>query len=277
MNNLFGSKLFQLLVLIFILNVFSVNLLFGNNLLKIDFSQKTTPIQSDFQGYVAEHEIANTFVSQSFQVKEKTVSIKIDWPAGTANTAMQMIDRGANANQEMNDLLRDWLGTDGRVAKVPMILTISGLPSGSYEWTSFHHDNNDQTGVFNVKIADAQGTTIKNGIDISNGNLPVNLVTVLKSTIKSDGNDVKVTFEMNSYPDNSTSFFVMNGFTVSLPDTILPNIPVHPNQPQLNSPLNGLKNVPLNPVLKWSKSNSADSYNIYVDTENPPKHVVNVS
>lgn len=277
MNNLFGSKLFQLLVLIFILNVFSVNLLFGNNLLKIDFSQKTTPIQSDFQGYVAEHEIANTFVSQSFQVKEKTVSIKIDWPAGTANTAMQMIDRGANANQEMNDLLRDWLGTDGRVAKVPMILTISGLPPGSYEWTSFHHDNNDQTGVFNVKIADAQGTTIKNGIDISNGNLPVNLVTVLKSTIKSDGNDVKLTFEMNSYPDNSTSFFVMNGFTVSLPDTILPNIPVHPNQPQLNSPLNGLKNVPLNPVLKWSKSNSADSYNIYVDTENPPKHVVNVS
>jgi hypothetical protein len=276
-NNLFKSKLFQFLVLIFILNVFSVNLLLGNDLLRIDFSQKTTPIQTGFQGYVAEHEVANTFLPQSFQVDGNTVTVKIEWPAGTANTAKQMIDRGANDNQEMNDLLRDWIGTDGRVAKVPLILTISGLPSGSYEWTSFHHDNNDQTGIFNVKIADAQGTTIKSGIDISNGNLPVNLITVLKSTIKSDGSDVKLTFEMNSYPDNSTSFFVMNGFTVSLPDTTLPNIPVLPKQPQLTSPLNGLKNVPLNPVLKWSKSNSADSYNIYLDTEIPPKLVANVS
>ncbi len=303
MNNLFDSKLCQFLVFIFILSVFSVNLLYGNNflqkpklnpnhnykvisfihpkdtqfLLKIDFSQKNTPIQSGFQGYLAEHEVANTFLPQSFQVDGNTVTVKLEWPAGTANTAMQMIDRGANTNQEMNELLRDWIGNDGRVAKVPMILTISGLPSGSYEWTSFHHDNNDQTGIFNVKLEDAQGTTIKNGIDISNGNLPLNLVSVLKSTIKSDGNDVKFTFEMNSYPDNSTSFFVMNGFTLGLPDSNVSNNPVLPVQPQLTSPLNRLKNVPLNPVLKWSKSNSADSYHIYVDTENPPKQVVNIS
>ena len=302
MNNLFDSKLCQFLVFIFILNVVSVNLLYGSNLLqnpklnpnnnyklislihqkdtqfllKVDFSQNSTPVQSGFQGYLAEHEVANTFVTQSFQVEENTVSIKINWPAGTVNTAMQMIDRGVNTNQEMNDLLRDWIGTDGRVAKVPMILTLSGLPSGSYEWTSFHHDNNDQTGMFNVKIEDANGTTIKNGIDISNGNLSVNLVTVLKSTIKSDGSDVKLTFEMNSYPDNSTSFFVMNGFTLGLPDSTVSNNPVHPVQSQLTSPLNRLKNVPLNPLLKWSKSNSADSYLVYIDTENPPKRVVNV-
>lgn len=269
---------FRFLLIFFLFAVFTGKSVFAENyLLKIDFSQKTTPVQSGFQGYIAEHEVANTFVSQLFQVDGNTVTVKLEWPAATSNTAMQMIDRGANTNQEMNDLLRDWIGTDGRVAKVPLILTISGLPSASYEWTSFHHDNNDQTGIFNVKIADAQGTTIKSGIDISNGNLSVNLVTVLKSTIKSDGNDVKLTFEMNSYPDNSTSFFVMNGFTVSLPDTTMPNIPVLPKQPQLTSPLNGLKNVPLNPVLKWSKSNSADSYHIYLDTENPPKLVANVS
>jgi hypothetical protein len=178
---------------------------------------------------------------------------------------------GAYTNQEMNDLLRDWIGTDGRVAKVPLILTISGLPSGSYNWTSFHHDNNDQTGIFNVKIEDAKGTSVISGIDISNGNLPVDLVTVLKSDIKSNGSDVKLTFEMNSYSDNSTSFFVMNGFTIGLTDTTR-----IPEQTQLISPLDGLKNVSLNPVLKWNKSNSADSYNIYLDTENPPKLVENV-
>jgi hypothetical protein len=135
-------------------------------------ARKTTPVQYGFQGYIAEHEVANTFVAQSFLIGEKQVTVKIEWPAGTPNTAMQMIDRGAiMQSQEWNDLLRDWIGTDGRVAKVPLLLTISGLPSGSYEWTSLHHDNNDQTGIFNVKIEDATGTSIKSEIDISNGNL----------------------------------------------------------------------------------------------------------
>ena len=122
----------------FIKNLLFLNLFFilvspvEASLLKIDFSQKSTPVQSGFQGYQAEHEIANSFIPQSFQVEEKTVTIKIEWPAGTPNTAMQMIDRGSNSNSTMNDLLRDWIGTDGRVAKVPLILTISGLAAGSY-------------------------------------------------------------------------------------------------------------------------------------------------
>jgi hypothetical protein len=45
-------------------------------LLKIDFSQKTTPVQSGFQGYIAGHEVANTFVSQSFQVEGNTRCLK---------------------------------------------------------------------------------------------------------------------------------------------------------------------------------------------------------
>jgi hypothetical protein len=269
---------FHCFIILFWFTAFAgISVFAEDDLLRIDFGQKNTSVQAGFQGYVAEHEVANTFQPQSFQFEGNTITIKVEWPSGTSNTAMQMIDRGSNSIQEMNDLLRDWIGTDGRAAKVPLHLTISGLPSGSYEWNSYHHDNNDQTGIFNVKIEDATGTSIKSGIDISNGNLPVNLITVLKLTIKSDGSDVKLTFEMDSYPDNSTSFFVMNGFTVSLPDTTLPNIPVLPKQPQLTSPLDGLKNVPLNPVLKWSMSNSADSYNIYLDTENPPKLVVNVS
>ena len=265
-------KKFRYFLVFFLFATFAGKSVFAkNDLLKIDFSQKTTPIQTGYQGYVAEHEVANTFVSQSFQVEGNTVVIKVEWPAGTPNTAMQMIDRGANLNQEMNDVLRDWIGTDGRVAKVPLHLTISGLPSGSYEWTSFHHDNNDQTGIFNVKIQDATGTSIKSGIDISNGSLPFNLVTLLKLTMKTNGSDVKLTFEMDSYPDNSSSFFVMNGFTIGIPDTTM-----IPEQPELVSPLNGLKNVGLNPVLKWSESNYADSYHVYLDTENPPKIVQNI-
>ena len=248
----------------------------SESLIKVDFSQKTSPVQTGYIGFFAEHEIANSFIPQTFQYEGDTVTVKVDWPAGTLNSAMQMIDRGGNSNSGMNDLLRDWIGTDGRVAKVPMILTVSGFPAGNYEWTSFHHDNNDQTGIFNIKIEDAQGTEVKRGIDISNGIIPFENITVFKTTLKSNGSDIKLSFEMDSYPDNSTSFFVMNGFTIGIADTILPDNPVLPEQSRLISPLNHFKNVILNPVLKWTKSNGADSYNVYLDIENPPKMVANV-
>jgi hypothetical protein len=263
---------FRFFLVVFLFAVFTGKSVFAESyLLRIDFSQKNKPVQSGFHGFFAEHEVANTFIAQSFMIGEKQVTVKVEWPAGTPNTAMQMIDRGNNANSEMNDLLRDWIGTDGRVAKVPLLLTISGLPSGSFEFTSFHHDNNDQTGIFNIKIEDSTGTSIKSGIDISNGNLSFDLVTVLKSAIKSNGSDVKLTFEMASYPDNSNSFFVMNGFTIGMPDTTM-----IPEQTKLLSPINGFKNVSLDPVLKWSESNFTDSYNVYLDTENPPQSFVNV-
>ena len=108
---------------------------------------------------------------------------------------------------------------------------------------SYHHDNNDQTGIFNVTIEDARGTTVKNEIDISNGNVPIENITVFKTAIKSDGKEIRFSFEMNAYPDNSTSFFVMNGFTISVSDTILPETPVLSERTQLMSPLNNFKNA----------------------------------
>ncbi len=248
----------------------------GKSILKIDFSQKNSPVQAGFQGFLADHEVANSFLPQTFQVEGKPVTIKVEWPNGTKNTTMQMIDRGGGPGPAMNDLLRDWVGTDGRVDKVPLILILNGLPEGNYEWVSYHHDNNDQTGIFNVKIEDANGASVKNGIDISNGNVPFENVTVFKTAINSNGKDIRFTFEMAAYPDNSASFFVMNGFSISIPGTVSPVLPVIPGKPELVSPLNFYRNAQLNPVLKWKKSTNADSYNVYLDTVSPPKLVGNV-
>lgn len=240
--------------------------------IQIDFSQTSSPVQSGFLGFLAEHENNSSFLPQVFTVAGTSVTVKVEWPEGTANTAKQMIDRGENTGAEYSDLLRDWIGTDGRVAKVPMKLTLSGLPAGLFEWLSYHHDNSDQTGVFSVKITDANGTKTVNGIDISNGNLKLENVTTFSTGLKSDGSDIVLQFEMDSYPDNSTSFFVMNGLVVTETD-----LTVLPGKVSLLSPVNQLKFVFVNPELKWAKSDDADNYSLFLGTGNPPEFFATVN
>ena len=238
----------------------------------IDFSQEPASVENGFMGFLAKHEVASTFVPQTFTSEGITITIHAGWPAGTSNTAMQLIDRGASPEQGMENLLRDWIGTDGRVARVPMDLTISGLPSGTYNWLSYHHDNSDQTGLFNVSVSDASGTKTFKNIDISNGKLPPESVTTFKTLLTSDGSDIVLTFAQDSWPDNSTSFFVMNGCTISLRDsTILPGTF------GLTAPLDNLRHVSVSTELLWETSEEADSYNVFLDTVNPPRFFSSVN
>ncbi len=148
----------------------------------------------------------------------------INHPGIPVPAAMQMYDRGVTANiLELEALgadpnvLRDWIGTDARVVGDPMILTLSGLPLGSYAWTSTHHDVGDQTGLVGVTVDGVSAGTI----DISDSNdYPIE---TFSTTITSDGvNPVELVFSLlpqDQQPDvgntDSTSFFVMNGFELT--------------------------------------------------------------
>ncbi|MCF6357816.1 MAG: chitobiase/beta-hexosaminidase C-terminal domain-containing protein, partial [Draconibacterium sp.] len=233
--------------------------------LKVDFSKNSSPVWDGFSGFFAEHENNSSFLPQTYTINGNVITVEIAWPAGTVKEVKQMIDRGGNAGVEGSDLLRDWIGTDGRKERVPIVMTIKGVPPGVYEWKSFHHDNNDQTGVFNVEIKDALHSFTIKGVDISNGILPINSVTTLQTTLKSDSSDITFSFEMNSYPDNSTSFFVMNGFIINELDTS-----VVPGQVDLISPLNNLKYLSSDVEFKWTESYFANSYNLFLGKQNPP-------
>src|SRR4030043_542820 len=131
--------------------------------LKIDFGVTASPVESGYQAYTATHEVGNTFTPQSFEAFGRTVTVTLTWPSNPADTAKQMFDRTTDARYaytgEHGDLLRDWTGTDGRVTNAdPLVLTLSGLPTGVYSWLSYHHDGIDQTGVFSVTVKDASGT-----------------------------------------------------------------------------------------------------------------------
>jgi len=191
--------------------------------LKVDFSPTVAPVEAGYQGYFANHEQAATFTSQSFTAFGTTITIAPTWAAGAGRQAMQMIDRGAGGRNgytgEYADLLNDWIGTDARQVGDPMTLTLSGLPAGRYLWTSYHHDTQDQTGLFDVAVADADGSVTIRGIDISNGLLAFEDVTTFETLIRSDGvHAVALSFENQGYASVSEAFFIMNGFVVESPN-----------------------------------------------------------
>jgi len=177
--------------------------------LKIDFTPTGGPVETGWQGYFATHESAVTFTPQSYTAFGAAIAVTPVWTNNPAQEAKQMIRRLSGS-----DLVTDWIGTDARVAKAnPFVLLISGLPAGSYSWTSYHHDPQDQTGLFDVTVADAQGIKATTGIDISNGDIPAEAMTKFKTTIVADGlHPIALSFNKQPFADLTQAFFVMNGF-----------------------------------------------------------------
>lgn len=149
----------------------------------------------------------------------------VAWEVLVPATAKQMIDRTdaadlANLAQITSDpsLLRDWIGSDTRdnnVAGNPLKLTLKGLPAGTYSWTSYHHDGQNQNGVFDATVYDASVSSPATTTDIritDANSLPISTFT---TSIVSDGSDVVLEFTLHPYEGVDTSFFVMNGFELS--------------------------------------------------------------
>jgi len=189
--------------------------------LNIDFGQPDKPVQAGFEAFQANHEKAlELYTPQNYSAFGAMVTLSLSWnPYLPDWRAMQMIDRGGNDGSDTPDLLRDWTGTDGRSYGDPMTLTISGLPAGDYIWLSYHHDTEDQTGIFDVVVSDALGERTFTGIDISHGAKGagiVNLADVTKFTtdLTSDGSDIALVFSVvfGTEAPTAEKFFVMNGF-----------------------------------------------------------------
>jgi hypothetical protein len=232
--------------------------------LKIDFSQTNGPVQEGYQAYRADHEVAATFTAQSFEAFGATVTILPTWAAGATPQAMQMIQRPDDDASEAPDLVRDWIGTDGRQPGDPMTLTISGLPEGTYSWVSLHHDPQDQTGIFDVTVNDAAGSTTTTDVDISDVSiLALADMTTFTTTITSNGTDpVTLVFTRTSPAgDNTitTTFFVMNSFEMVSLDTGAAMFP---------SPAHQATDVLIDgTILSWSPSRDAVAHEVYFGTD----------
>jgi hypothetical protein len=227
--------------------------------LKIDFSQTGGAVEAGYQGYFATRSAPATFTAQSYTAFGATVTIRPTWGANAAAAAQAMIDRGTDDGVlDFVNLLRDWIGTDTRQVGDPMTLTISGLPAGTYQWLSYHHDPHDQTGIFSVTVNDAAGSATTSGIDISNGTgttiRRLADVTKFTTTIISNGkDDVRFVFDQTS-PNSPVAgaFFVMNGFEMTKVNTALAKLPM---------PIDGATDVYAPVVLSWVAGDSTAATN----------------
>lgn len=233
--------------------------------LKIDFSLTAGAVQAGYQAYRADHEVPATFTAQSFPAFGTTVTITPTWAAGAAAAAMQMIDRGGDDGTEVPDLVRDWIGTDGRQPGDPMTLTISGLPAGSYRWVSIHHDPQDQTGIFDVTVNDGAGSKTTTGIDISNtqGTTVTALADMTKftTTIISNGTDlVSLVFRRTSATDPvANAFFLMNAFDLTVEST---------GGAMLPTPASQATDVLRDgTTLSWLPGTGVVTHNVYLGTD----------
>ncbi|UCG59272.1 MAG: lamin tail domain-containing protein [Phycisphaerales bacterium] len=199
--------------------------------LRIDFTQTGDPVEAGYEGYFADHEQAATFTSQSYSAFGTRITLTPSWAAGATPQCMQMIDRSSSGRNGYTgahaDLLNDWIGTDNRQPGDPMTLTIQGLPAGTFNWISYHHDTDDQTGSFNATVHDALGSTKIRGIDISHSEQGAvgrvdgfENVTKLATTIASNGtSDITVVFDLTSGTNPvSVALFVMNGLVLAVND-----------------------------------------------------------
>lgn len=159
-------------VMLFLCVLFGANEVYAQ--LKIDFTPTDGTVEEGYDAYYADHETASSFTVQSFSAFGSTVTVTPSWASGAAAAAMQMIDRGGDDGFDMPDLLRDWIGTDTRQDGNPLTLTVSGLPAGKYSWLSYHADGQDQTGIFEVTVNDASGSTTTSDIDISDTDSDLN-------------------------------------------------------------------------------------------------------
>lgn len=142
----------------------------------------------------------------------------VGYPGMLTKDATQMYDRNNVANVPADpNFLVDWIGTDTRSGKEhPLVITISGVPAGTYDFVSYHHDSLDQYGAFNTTITDANGAQQLDEVSISKGVADtMDVVTKVEATVVSDGSDLSVTFTQVPSTTTQLAFFVCNGFTLT--------------------------------------------------------------
>ena len=138
--------------------------------------------QDGYQPYDAGHEVAGDFITKSYPAFGTTVTLTPAWPNTTDPRVQQSIDRSGGNDAAWNnasgdlDLVTDWIGADTRTANggngnwdggaggtpTYLTLTLGDLPSGKYQWISFHHDTENLHGYFQIEVSTDGGDTFEN-------------------------------------------------------------------------------------------------------------------
>lgn len=130
--------------------------------------------QEGWSSYHANHEVSDEFTTADYD----GITVTPAWPNTTDNRTQQSIDRGSDNDVNWDDaagdlnLVTDFIGIDTRTGNggngdwdgtsgdpTYMTLTLGGLATGTYDWTSYHHDTENVHGPFAVWVSIDGGET----------------------------------------------------------------------------------------------------------------------
>ena len=214
-------------------------------------------LETDFAPYHANHETAAEFSVGTYSAfgGVDNITIEPSWPDTTDRRVMQSIDRGAGNDNNWGgsrlDLLTDWIGADTRTGNggngpydgvngtpTRMLLTIGGIPAGSYSWRSYHHDTEHMNGLFTMEISTDGGDnftpvgdvhritdstpggnpasiTTYDGINNPASGDPAELPSTINTLFTSNGADaIVIRLTPYSVAAVHASFVVLNGFEI---------------------------------------------------------------
>lgn len=228
----------------------------AHSALLINFQRTSQANNEDgYQNYVADHEVANTFNTQTFATSfavtgAANVTITPSFPSTTDARVQQMIARSATQQAswegDKTNLLAQWIGTDARTANgglgtgapTYMDLSIGGLPAASYSMVSYHHDVENMNSNFSMELSTDGGLTFSS---LGNGRItnslaggqpaenevlpgsgvniaggnPADLSSTQNVSFNATGDDV--VFRYAAIPGElvHTNFFVLNGLELN--------------------------------------------------------------
>lgn len=185
--------------------------------LLIDFQDPGGDTAAGFQAYEATNQDSLTAGAVAYTTPfSATVDVEVaDLPDGEVD--FRVVDRGGEDLE-----LAEWIGVDARggPAVLPTLsVIVSGLPDGSYIWSSMHHDTSDQTGISDYVFTDAGGSS-SGQINVSSGN-DGDTPTIFTTTFTSTGGGpitlAMVPTNTGENPSaNSLGFGLINSLAISV-------------------------------------------------------------
>jgi len=225
--------------------------------LRVDFTQTGGNVEVGFEGYFADHEVNESFTTQTFSALGGTVTLTPIWaddmvvpPVDGSTTILdglneskQLILRTGDSPQP--DLYQDWIGLDGRGALNagnPLQLILGGIPAGTFSLITHHHDPSNQTGLIDLTITAAGRTGLPVEIDQSAGGGAGATPTVAQFFFISDGSDVILSYSNQAAAagvnQSGNDFIIINAIEIleledldadGLPDAYETNNSLDPN------------------------------------------------
>ena len=130
----------------------------------------------------------------------------------------------------LTNLTQTWWGTriggGGGGAGGFLTIALDGvdLGAGSFEWTSWHHDQDNQTGVMDIEVSVDGGSTFALAVDdfgivdnVADGNVGAPNPATFSFTANGT-DDVQVRFTNVSGGGSASDFALLNGFQVVVPE-----------------------------------------------------------